>query len=68
MLASLVVYIGALLVRAIFSVILALVEALLFVWILPYAGLTYDPTYWQAFAFCVLANLVIGFASMDRKV
>jgi hypothetical protein len=53
-----------LILSAVVSVVLALFEALVFGWLWPDTGITgYDPTYWQAFALCLLVNIIVGFST-----
>lgn len=52
----------AILVGTIFAIATAIVEAFIIRWILPFTGLPYDPSYWQAFFFAVLFNIMIAWA------
>lgn len=56
------------LLAAVFSLILAFIEAFLIKWLIPLTGIPYDPTYWQAFALAILTNVIISFSTTSSKI
>ncbi len=52
----------AILFATVVSVITALVEAFVLRFLLPHTGLAYDPTYGQAFVFCLMFNILVSWA------
>lgn len=63
-----ILFLAGLLLKAIVSVVVALIEAIFFVWLMPYTGVPYDPTYWQGFWFCFLLNILMSWAHLNTEI
>lgn len=56
------------LLAVVFSLILAAIEAVLIGWLIPWTGIPYDPSYWEAFALALLINILISFSNVSSSL
>lgn len=60
---AIVLFLLAILFSTLVSFVVGLVEALIFRYFLQFTGLPYDPTYWQAFFFCFIFNILVSWSN-----